>query len=244
LSKTHESGERLNHSPERLDVARRTPSTKEECEHYARYLWAAKRVRGDVLDIACGTGYGARLLEPHARVSGADRDEGAVKLARSRAAGKFLVAEVPPIPFTDEAFDFVVCFETVEHIPEDDEFIREIGRVLRPGGQLLISTPNKDVSAPDGVPLNPWHEREYTLASLTELLRTAGLEIRDIYVQGFPPKIARGHRIAWRLQGLTWTLPGFVRSAMRALLGDPEVHPLSGHHKPPGFWVVNAVLQR
>jgi SAM-dependent methyltransferase len=244
LYKTRESGGGRDHSPERLDIARRTPRTKEECEHYARYVWAATRVRGEVLDVACGTGYGAQLLKPHARVSGVDRDEEAVKLARSRVGGTFLVGEVPPIPFSDNAFDFVVCFETVEHISHDDEFIREIGRVLRPGGQLLISTPNMAVSAPGGVPVNPWHVREYTLASLTELVARAGLEVRDVYVQGFPPKIARGHRIAWRLQGLTWTLPGSVRSAMRAFLGDAEVRPLPGHHRPPGFWVLNAVLPR
>jgi SAM-dependent methyltransferase len=228
-------------APERLDVATRVPKTKEECEHYARYVWASALVRGDVLDIACGTGYGARLLARHARVSGVDRDEEAVETALSRVTGTFLVAEMPPIPFPNDAFDFVVSFETVEHIPEDIDFVREIRRVLRPGGTLLMSTPNKDISAPGGVPLNRWHVREHTLASLTALLDEAGLEVRDSYVQSFPPKISRGHRIAWRLQGLAWTQPAVVRSATRALLGDAEVRPHDDHQRAPGYWLVSAV---
>jgi SAM-dependent methyltransferase len=234
---------RTHSAPERLDLAERRPRTKEECEHYARYAWAATLVRGEVLDVACGTGYGTRLLERRARVSGVDRDEEAIELARSRAAGSFVVAEIPPIPFADNAFDFVVCFETVEHIADDERFVREIRRVLRPGGQLLISTPNKDVSSPDGIPINPWHVREYTLASLTELLRTAGLELRDTYLQSFAPKIPRGHRIAWRLHGLMPARPGFVRSATRRLLGDAEVRRFSGRQPPPGFWIVNATVK-
>jgi SAM-dependent methyltransferase len=234
----------LNAAPERLDVPTRIPKTKEECEHYARYAWASALVRGEVLDVACGTGYGARLLACHARVSGVDRAEEAVEKALSRVTGTFLVAEVPPIPFPNDAFDFVVSFETVEHIADDFEFIREINRVLRPGGTLLMSTPNKDISAPGGVPLNQWHIREYTLDSLSALLRGAALEVCDVYVQSFPPKIKRGHQIAWRLQGLTWTQPAVVRSATRALLGDAEVRPYDDHQPPAGYWLVSAIKGR
>jgi SAM-dependent methyltransferase len=230
----------LNDAPERIDVAARVPKTKEECEHLARYLWAATQVRGEALDVACGTGYGARLLARNAHVSGVDRDQEAVDRARSRVAGTFLVAEVPPIPFPSEAFDFVICFETVEHISDDVSFMLEIRRVLRPRGTLLVSSPNMDISAPDGMPLNRWHVREYTLSSLTALLGRAGLEVSEIYVQSFPPKIGRGHRIAWRLNGLTWTQPSGVRAATRSLFGDVEVRRRDDRQPPPGYWVVSA----
>jgi SAM-dependent methyltransferase len=226
--------------PERLDVATRVPKTKEECEHYARYLWASKVVRGETLDIACGTGYGARLLARNARVTGVDRDEAALDKARARVTGRFLAATAPPIPFPDETFDFVVCFETVEHIADDLEFIREIRRVLQPGGELLISTPNKDISAPSGVPLNEWHVREYTLVSLEELLKNAGLDVGDAYAHSFPPKLKRGHRVMWRLHGLTWTQPAVVRSVTRSLFGDAEVRPFDSRRRSPGYWLVRA----
>jgi SAM-dependent methyltransferase len=230
----------IDDAPERIDVAARLPKTKEECEHLARYQWAAAQVQGEVLDVACGTGYGAKLLARNAHVSGVDRNKQAVDTARSRVSGTFLVAEVPPIPLPSDAFDFVISFETVEHIPDDVSFMLEIRRVLRPGGTLLISSPNMDISAPRGVPLNRWHVREYTLSSLTALLSEAGLDVCNIDAQSFPPKIGRGHRIAWRLNGLTWNQPSGVRAATRALLGDAAVRPLEGGQAPPGYWVVSA----
>lgn len=230
---------RSDDAPERIDVPDRLPRTKEQCEHLARYQWAASQVHGEVLDVACGTGYGSRLLAHGARVSGVDRDEQSVQRARARAGGAFLVAEVPPIPLPNDAFDFVTSFETVEHISDDVGFVREIARVLRPGGTLLISSPNMDVSAPEGVPGNRWHVREHTLTSLTTLLAEAGLQVDRVYGQSFPPRIPRGHRIAWRLHGLAWERPG-LRAAARALLGDAQVRPQDERRPAPGYWVLRA----
>lgn len=226
--------------PERLDVPGRIPKSKEECEHLARYLWATRRVRGDILDLACGTGYGAKLLARVATVTGVDRDERAVALARARARGTFVVAEVPPIPLPAASFDAAVCFETVEHVPDDLDLIREFRRVLRSTGQLLISTPNAEVSAPGGQSSNQWHVREYTLASLSALLVDGGFEISAVFGQSFAPKLPRGHRLAWRLNGLTWVLPGVVGRSLRLVLGDAQVTPHSVGGTAPGFWLAVA----
>jgi len=66
----------------------------------------------------------------------------------------------------DNSFDFAVSFQVIEHIKADREFIREIHRVLKPGGKLLLSTPNRLMS----LTRNPWHVREYTSAELKALL--------------------------------------------------------------------------
>jgi SAM-dependent methyltransferase len=161
-------------------------------------------------------------------------------VARARTAGTFVVAEVPPIPFPDHSFDFVVCFETVEHIEDDGKFMREIRRVLRPAGQLLLSTPNAEVSAPGQSVANRWHVREYTFTSLGALLDAAGLTVAGCHAQGFPPLISRGHRLAWRLSGLTDALPAAIARPARTLLGDATVRPLDDRVTIPGFWVVRA----
>jgi SAM-dependent methyltransferase len=225
---------------ERIDVATRTPRTKEECEHYARYLWAASIVSGDVLDVACGTGYGTRLLAERSRVTGVDRDERALELARSRASSRFIKALVPPIPLADASFDFVVCFETVEHIADDLAFVCEVARVLRAGGELLLSTPNADVSAPDGISRNRWHMREYSLGSLVELVRAAGLEPAAAYAQSFPPRVPRAHRMLWRLHGLTLRRPAIIGRAAAPILGDATVRRGEEHARAPGYWLVRA----
>src|SRR5262245_61134613 len=91
--------------PERIDVGV-TPRDHNEEEHRARYVWAADRVQGRVLDIACGTGHGSAVLSRCAEVVGMDKEPSAVAGAAARvASGRFEVASVPPIPAETGAFD-------------------------------------------------------------------------------------------------------------------------------------------
>ena len=66
---------------------------------------------------------------------------------------------VPPLTgIPSNSFDYVITFQVIEHIKNDFAFLKEIHRVLRPGGRLIVSTPNKKMS----LTRNPWHVREYT----------------------------------------------------------------------------------
>jgi SAM-dependent methyltransferase len=161
-------------------------ATHDEYEHVERYRWAAGRISGRVLDIACGTGHGTAVLAAAgAAVTGADSDPGAIDRARRRApSARLALVEAPPVPFDDGAFDHVVSFETLEHIRRDAEFLAELHRVLAPGGRLLLSTPNRAASSPNTArPDNPYHVREYLLDELLTLLETAGFEQPLIHCQ-------------------------------------------------------------
>src|ERR1700761_5833276 len=162
-----DTGERLD-----LEAAR---ASHGKLQHLARYEWALPQVGARVLDVACGTGYGTRMLAARATLAGFDADPGALDLARERnPEADIREGMLPELPWPDASFDTVVSFETIEHLDQDRRFIAELRRVLRPGGLLILSTPNKDVTSPDGPPLNPWHVREYGLADLEGLLTRGG----------------------------------------------------------------------
>jgi GT2 family glycosyltransferase/SAM-dependent methyltransferase/glycosyltransferase involved in cell wall biosynthesis len=136
-----------------------------ETEHLHRYFLARELVRGlDVLDIASGEGYGSALLAQSARsVVGVEIDPTTVAHAASHYSASnltFIQGAAQSIPLGDASVDAVVSFETVEHIYEQEQFLAEIRRVLKPGGIVIISSPNRDVYSAPGTPPNPHHVRE------------------------------------------------------------------------------------
>ena len=147
-------------------------------EHLHRYRYAAAMAAGrDVLDIAAGEGYGAALLAEVARsVVGADVAPAAVEhAAAAYPAGnlRFVEAAAADLGFAaDQSFDLVTSFETVEHLTPADQgrFLAEARRVLRPGGVLVISTPNRVTAGhPDGT-ANPYHLHEFGRAEFADYL--------------------------------------------------------------------------
>lgn len=136
-------------------------------EHAARYRFALRQVAGkDVLDIACGTGYGLALLKPSAKsVTGVDVDIDAAREALSECdteKTRVLLGDGTSLPFVDESFDVVTSFETLEHLHARREFLVELKRVLKADGTLILSTPNANYTKPvNGKPANPFHIFEY-----------------------------------------------------------------------------------
>ena len=123
-----------------------TPECEREIwyEHMHRYAFASLWSRGaDILDAACGEGYGAALLAGQAAsVTGVDISAEAIGHARRRYGHlenlSFETADCTRLPFADGAFDQVVSFETLEHLAEQEALLAEFRRVLRPGGFLML----------------------------------------------------------------------------------------------------------
>jgi SAM-dependent methyltransferase len=142
-----------------------------QIEHYHRYLFARALVRElDVLDVACGEGYGAALLAQVARsVVGVDCSHPTVQNAIAnfpRSNLNFLQADARALPLQDACIDTVVSFETIEHIDRQNEFLREMRRVLRPDGCIIVSTPDRDEYSV----ANPYHVQELNSRELVTLL--------------------------------------------------------------------------
>jgi lipopolysaccharide biosynthesis protein/ubiquinone/menaquinone biosynthesis C-methylase UbiE len=149
-----------------------------ELEHFHRYLFAAEYCKDkSVLDIASGEGYGSFLLSQTARkVCGVDIDGQAVKWGNEKYGNdivSFHVGNCEEIPFAAQYFDVVVSFETLEHVNKGQQisFLKEIKRVLKPGGVLIMSSPEKevyDVFSPN----NPFHVHEITRDEFNTLITT------------------------------------------------------------------------
>ena len=155
------------------------PGTRGEIwiEHWHRYHFAARWVKGKrVLDLACGEGYGSALLARHAdSVTGVDVAQQAIDHAK-RAYGKlrnaqFAVGSAVSIPAEDASFDVAVSFETLEHIHEQEQFLAELQRVLKPDGVLIISCPNKAEYTDKRGTQNEFHVKELYRAELDALVR-------------------------------------------------------------------------
>ena len=129
------------------------------------YHRAAELVSGDILEIGTGSGYGVEVIAPKAtRYITIDKHLPQNPLQLDNV--EYYEMEVPPIDFESGSFDAVVSFQVIEHIEEDIDFVREVARVLRPGGKFVVSTPN----APMSLTRNPWHVREYNADELRNLL--------------------------------------------------------------------------
>lgn len=130
------------------------------------YVVASQMVSGRVLEIGTGTGYGAEIIAPFAEHFTTVDKTRSEELGVLPASVEFVEAKVPPLPFADNTFDYVVSFQVIEHIRNDRAFVAEVLRVLKPGGKFIVSTPNKPMS----LTRNPWHVREYTASEFGALL--------------------------------------------------------------------------
>jgi len=180
---------------------------------YKAYVLAAGYLKGDVLEVGCGEGRGVDILTKGAqRFTAVDKITAVVERLQERyPEGKFISMNIPPLALPDNAYDVVVSFQVIEHIKDDDLFLREIHRVLRPGGTALITTPNRKLS----LTRNPWHIREYLPHELdsmaqkyfreTEMKGIAGNEKVMTYYERNRKAVERITR--WDFLNLQYRLP-------------------------------------
>jgi len=130
-------------------------------------------IEGDkIVDVACGTGFGSRLMcEKGAYVTGVDIDESTVQACRERHGGvaSFVLGSAEDIPLEDEAYDTVMSVATIEHVENDGKFVSEVERILKPGGRFVGYTPQNRMG---NRPVWPWHVREYSPEALRSVLET------------------------------------------------------------------------
>lgn len=167
-------------------------------DHVERYKFASKYVKGkNVLDISCGTGYGSKILcEAGAtKVVGIDISSEAIDFAKTHYQMKgleFKVGNILDIDSPENYFDVITCFETIEHIKNQEKAFAELRRVLKSEGLLIISSPNRKLTSPgkliDDYPNNPYHTKEYSVEELVSILRNQ-FKTLEVYGQRGLPKV-------------------------------------------------------
>ena len=195
--------------------------------HLYAYTTAAGFVRPGtrVLDIGFGEGYGSLILtEAGAEYRGVEVDSEIVEHARSRYGPFFEPYDGTSISGPDDAFDLVVAFQMIAYLDDPQPLLREIGRVLRPAGVALLTTPNRLYRLDEGQrPWNRYHVREY---SAQELAGVLGKTFANVTVHGVVAaepidsivraRAARARKLA-RLDplGLRYWLPERINTPLR-----------------------------
>jgi SAM-dependent methyltransferase len=146
-------------------------------EHWHRYMVAKRFCDGrSVLDVACGEGYGSDLLAEVANeVTGVDISNESIAHAqeqyRDRKNLKFIQGSCERLPLPDDSIEVAVSFETIEHLEMQEQFVSELRRVLKPGGLLLMSSPNKRLYTDARDYHNEFHVREMYRDEFEQLLQ-------------------------------------------------------------------------
>jgi ubiquinone/menaquinone biosynthesis C-methylase UbiE len=226
-----------------------------ENEHLARYRFAAEMTEGKtVADIACGTGYGTQMLAKRgaSSVLGMDLSKEAVAFALDHydaANATYSVGDAQQLTaLQDSQFDLVVSFETIEHLPDVEAYLDEMARIIRPGGDFLVSTPDRRIASVMyrflGRPQNKYHVREYTERDLLELLSTR-FHIKACYGQAFVPRWL----VFWPVQFaiktfcrmMATTAARDFKEKIYSDSGNVEVRPKESTPGVPKFWVIACV---
>lgn len=141
----------LEWTGERIIPKQLKPTNGMLLEHIARYYFATPYVQGRVLDIACGTGYGCHMVAKERKrevneIIGVDNDEETIFYANheyyhQKVTYRLGDAIDPKLPEQLGMFDTILSFETIEHVEDDQLFMDNVYRMLKPGGKLVLSSP-------------------------------------------------------------------------------------------------------
>jgi 2-polyprenyl-3-methyl-5-hydroxy-6-metoxy-1,4-benzoquinol methylase len=176
---------------------------------------------GKVLEVGCGLGHLLQRLDGPYEVYGVDVNEWALERARANVPnGQFAKENAEDLSrYADGSFQIVIAKHVVEHLPHPEEAILEMGRVLAPGGMLLMGTPNTDspMHARKGKAWvgyqDPTHISLRSPAEWLAMLRKAGLQPRKVFSDGFwdPPYV---RFVPMPVQRLWYGWPGGLQAVL------------------------------
>jgi len=191
-----------------------------EADHLERYHFACKFAKGkSVLDIACGVGYSGPLLinASAVRYEGVDLNEKLIDYAKKIYGSDLISYSVGDITTfnSNKMYDLITCYETIEHVKKYESAIQNLYSLLKTGGTLLISSPNRTVTSPNcnslaDKPSNEFHTQEFIPEEIISVLNKNGfIAGRDnLYGQRQRKKVYRNR---------------YYRKIIYTLFGNPDI---------------------
>lgn len=184
--------------------------------------------RALLVDLGCGTGANLHFLSAYGQAIGLDWGAAAARYARARTSVPVFRGDVTALPFKTNSVDLITAFDLVEHIDDDVACARELARVCRPGGHVMVT-----------VPAFPWmwgrqdtinhHMRRYRAHELARLFTDEGLEIRRFtYLNTLLFPVVAAVRLFRRLvperngelvSDFSMTKPGVINTMLGKLFG-------------------------
>jgi ubiquinone/menaquinone biosynthesis C-methylase UbiE len=177
-----------------------------------------------VLELGCGEGYGMELLSPHTDLYLAVDKKRPVGISFNNRV-KFKQSHLPSLTHIDDnTFDTVICFQVIEHIKNDTHLLEEIKRVLKPGGTIFLTTPNKLAS----LTRNPFHIREYLplqmqalIASYFSNYKVEGIYGNNVVMSYYEENRKAVERISrYDIFNVQYRLPAFLLKGVYSLLNN------------------------
>jgi SAM-dependent methyltransferase len=126
-----------------------------------------------ILDAGCGSGRNMLDLTRYGTVSGIELSDTSVALARARNVGEVIEGSILDMPFAADSFDLAVCLDVIEHLQDDRGALRELRRVLSPGGSLVVTVPAYQWLWSGHDEINH-HHRRYNRHTLLDAAHDAG----------------------------------------------------------------------
>ncbi len=185
-----------------------------------------------ILDIGFGTGAMLGFLSSYGRVVGMEMSAEAVRFARTRTDQPMLLGDIGAIPVRSQTMDLVTAFDIVEHVEDDAAALRELARVCRPKGRILVTVPAFQFlwGRQDTI---SHHRRRYTRGQLARRVEAAGFRILRInYFNTILFPAVAAIRLARRLRkdperdshsDFTMNKPGLVNDVLARVLAAEAV---------------------
>ncbi len=142
-------------------------------------FWKPKSNPAFVLDLGCGTGGSFLLLRKFGKVIGLDASFVALQFSRKRGMEKLILGDAQILPFADNKFDLVAVLDVLEHLDNDCQALREIWRVLKPGGAVVFTVPAfMGLWSVHDIALS--HRRRYLYREIRDKVISSGFEVKRL----------------------------------------------------------------